>query len=476
MAHEIQYAHQVAFVNRIWRLGAYRGFRAKRHAQARVRNHRQIVGAVAHGDRLFQRYAGLMRPGVQGSQFHVLGNDRAVQRSRKRTVRDTQTVRDPMVEPRTLGKTVDNTVETARYDAHMPAVAVQHVDKLQCAAREMQPLVHVVEHGYGQPLQQGDALAQRLLKIEFAIHGARRDRTDTGAQTRGFTQFVNDFLVDQRGVHIHDQKPGPAERDSGRRVKALQKFTVHVSIFRTDWDNNDMHISLILAQAQTGAPLQCATGNDGLIGLMTQWLITLMETVGGVGVALAIALESIFPPIPSEIILPLAGFTAAHGNMSLVAAIFWASMGSMLGAWALYGIARWFGLHRIHSAVDKIPGVARKDVDKANAWFSKYGRWSVLIGRIIPVVRSLISIPAGFNRMNFAEFSLFTFLGSAVWNSILVSAGYMLGDQWCSILGVLNVFEDVIIVVFAVILVVVAVRWIMRLVRTHKIKQQDEAA
>ncbi|KFI68789.1 Membrane protein DedA family protein [Bifidobacterium magnum] len=237
-----------------------------------------------------------------------------------------------------------------------------------------------------------------------------------------------------------------------------------------------MHISLILAQAQTGAPLQCATGNDGLIGLMTQWLITLMETVGGVGVALAIALESIFPPIPSEIILPLAGFTAAHGNMSLVAAIFWASMGSMLGAWALYGIARWFGLHRIHSAVDKIPGVARKDVDKANAWFSKYGRWSVLIGRIIPVVRSLISIPAGFNRMNFAEFSLFTFLGSAVWNSVLVSAGYMLGDQWCSILGVLNVFEDVIIVVFAVILVVVAVRWIMRLVRAHKIKQQDEAA
>ena len=89
----------------------------------------------------------------------------------------------------------------------------------------------------------------------------------------------------------------------------------------------------------------------------------------------------------------------------------------------------------------------RADVDKANRWFTKYGTWSVLLGRVIPVVRSLISIPAGFNRMNFMQFSLWTFVGSAIWNTILVTAGYMLGDQWCSILGVLNVFEDVIIVV-----------------------------
>ncbi|MEE1295814.1 MAG: DedA family protein [Bifidobacterium sp.] len=211
--------------------------------------------------------------------------------------------------------------------------------------------------------------------------------------------------------------------------------------------------------------LQCATGSDGLIGSMTAWLVTLMEHVGGIGVALAIALESIFPPIPSEIILPLAGFTAARGTMSLFEAVLWATMGSLLGAWALYGIARWFGLHRIHKAVDRIPGVGRKDVDKANEWFTKYGTWSVLLGRIIPVVRSLISIPAGFNRMNFAQFSLWTFLGSAIWNTILVSAGYVLGDQWCSILGVLNVFEDVVIVVFAVVVVFFVWRWIRNMVR-----------
>ena len=110
-----------------------------------------------------------------------------------------------------------------------------------------------------------------------------------------------------------------------------------------------------------------------------------------------------------------------------------ATIGSVLGAWTLYGISRWVGLHRINLAADKIPGVSRKDVSKANDWFTKYGTWSVLIGRVIPVVRSLISIPAGFNRMNFLHFTGWTLLGSAVWNTILVSAGYLLGDQWCSI-------------------------------------------
>lgn len=229
-----------------------------------------------------------------------------------------------------------------------------------------------------------------------------------------------------------------------------------------------MTLSTLLAQEPVTQQLECATGTDGLIGSMTAWLVTLMEHIGGVGVALAIALESIFPPIPSEIILPLAGFTAARGSMSLAAAIIWATVGSLLGAWALYGIARWVGLHRIHKAVDRLPGVTRKDVDKADRWFNKYGTWSVLLGRIIPVVRSLISIPAGFNRMNFLQFSLWTFLGSAAWNSVLVTAGYLLGDQWCSILGALNVFEDVVIAVFAIVVICFAVHWVRNLVRERR--------
>lgn len=200
-----------------------------------------------------------------------------------------------------------------------------------------------------------------------------------------------------------------------------------------------------------------------MIGAMTDWLVSLMSTIGGAGVALAIAAESVFPPIPSEVILPLAGFTAAHGTLGLVEAIIWATIGSVVGAWVLYGIARWVGVHRIRRAVDRIPGVSGKDVDKANDWFTRYGTWSVLIGRVIPVVRSLISIPAGFNQMNFLQFTGWTMLGSAVWNTILVSAGYLLGDQWCSILGVLNVFEDVVIVVFVVVVAVLLFRWVRNL-------------
>lgn len=212
----------------------------------------------------------------------------------------------------------------------------------------------------------------------------------------------------------------------------------------------------------------CTTGETGLIGMITDWLVSLMETVGGIGVALAIALESIFPPIPSEVILPLAGFTAARGTLNLVEAIIWATVGSLLGAWALYGISRWVGLHRIHRAVDVIPGVSRADVNKANDWFTRYGTWSVLIGRVIPVVRSLISIPAGFNRMNFVQFTGWTLLGSAVWNTILVTAGYLLGDQWCSIQGALGVFEDVVIVVFIVVVAILIIRKVRSIIMERK--------
>ncbi|MBT1172721.1 DedA family protein [Bifidobacterium sp. MA2] len=231
---------------------------------------------------------------------------------------------------------------------------------------------------------------------------------------------------------------------------------------------SDATNTLTLAAANTAAAPVCTTGDGGLIQTITDWLVSLMETVGGLGVALAIALESIFPPIPSEVILPLAGFTASRGSFGLVEAILWATFGSLAGAWALYGISRWVGLHRIHRAADVIPGVSRRDVDKANDWFTRYGTWSVLLGRVIPVVRSLISIPAGFNGMNFAQFTGWTLLGSAVWNTILVSTGYFLGEGWCSILGYLNVFEDVVIVAFIVVIVVFAARKVRTVVRNRK--------
>ena len=176
----------------------------------------------------------------------------------------------------------------------------------------------------------------------------------------------------------------------------------------------------------------------------------------------------------TKVILPLSGFTAARGTLSLPGAIIWATIGSVLGAWTLYGISRWVGLHRINLAADKIPGVSRKDVSKANDWFTKYGTWSVLIGRVIPVVRSLISIPAGFNRMNFLHFTGWTLLGSAVWNTILVSAGYLLGDQWCSIQGALGVFEDVVIAAVIVVIVWFVVQKVRTVIRNRKSADGNE--
>lgn len=211
------------------------------------------------------------------------------------------------------------------------------------------------------------------------------------------------------------------------------------------------------------AVLECTTASPGIIGTITNWLVTLMDRIGGAGVALAIALESVFPPIPSEVILPLAGFSAARGSMTLAVAMLCATLGSLIGAWVLYGLSRWIGLERIMRAADVIPGVSRRDIASADGWFAEYGGWSVLFGRLIPVVRSLISIPAGFNRMNPLVFSGWTVLGSAVWNALLISAGYLLGDRWCSIQGVLGIVENVIIGLIIVLVLFLLVRWVRNL-------------
>jgi membrane protein DedA with SNARE-associated domain len=212
----------------------------------------------------------------------------------------------------------------------------------------------------------------------------------------------------------------------------------------------------------------CTTGESGIIGAMTNWLVELMEQAGGIGVGIAIALESVFPPIPSEIILPLAGFTAARGRLSIAEAIIWATIGSVVGAWILYGVSRLIGLERINRIADRIPGTSRKDVEKADRWFVKYGTWSVLFGRIIPIVRSLISIPAGLNKMNFLRFTGWTMLGSALWNSLLIGLGYALGGQWCSILSVLSIFENVVIVVIAIGILLLIARWLRNLVQERR--------
>lgn len=165
---------------------------------------------------------------------------------------------------------------------------------------------------------------------------------------------------------------------------------------------------------------------DGVAG----WAVDLMERLGGLGAGLAIFVENLFPPIPSEVILPMAGFAARLGELSLIGAIAWTTAGSVLGAWMLYALGAWLGHDRIRRIVSRMPLMDGEDVDKTRDWFATHGHKAVFFGRMLPLFRSFISIPAGIHRMNFAVFTVLTLLGSLIWNAVFVLAGYLLGANW----------------------------------------------
>lgn len=179
-----------------------------------------------------------------------------------------------------------------------------------------------------------------------------------------------------------------------------------------------------------------------------------MSALGGPGAAIIVGLENVFPPIPSEVILPLAGFTAAQGTFSLAGAIFWTTLGSVLGAVLAYGLGFWLGAARMRALFGRIPLMRPEDFDKAEGWFHRHGPASVFFGRMVPVVRSLISIPAGVARMNILLFLLLTTAGSLIWNSIFVVGGYLLGGQWHRIEAVAGWFSNAVVGVIIVVMVV----------------------
>jgi len=166
----------------------------------------------------------------------------------------------------------------------------------------------------------------------------------------------------------------------------------------------------------------------GLAGL----LVDLMNALGAPGVAVVIALENVFPPIPSELFLPLAGFTASRpdGEFGLLEAIAWATVGSVVGALILYGAGALVGRERTRALADRLPLVKVEDFDRTEAWFARHGTKAVFFGRMLPIFRSLVSIPAGVDRMPLPIFIGLSAAGSAVWNSLLIGAGYGLGDRW----------------------------------------------
>jgi membrane protein DedA with SNARE-associated domain len=200
---------------------------------------------------------------------------------------------------------------------------------------------------------------------------------------------------------------------------------------------------------------------DPPTGGIAGWAIGLMERLGSPGAGLAVALENLFPPLPSEVILPLAGFAAAQGDLGLLSAILFTTLGSVVGALALYGIGASLGRDRTRALAGRLPLVRVRDVDRAGEWFVKHGPKAVFFGRMVPGVRSVISVPAGVERMPVLLFVPLTALGSLVWNSALILAGHQLGERWHLVESSVGVFQKLVVaaaVAAVVWFVVVTVR------------------
>jgi len=188
------------------------------------------------------------------------------------------------------------------------------------------------------------------------------------------------------------------------------------------------------------------------------WASRVMESIGEPGVGLFTLLETVFPPIPSEVILPLAGFLSQQGQLSLWLVILTSTLGAYLGALLLYWLGARLGEERAVRWLAKLPLVDAEDFERAGRWFSRHGRSSIFFGRLIPGVRSLISLPAGAQHMSLVVFSVFTVAGSAVWNTLLITLGAALGTQYEVISRYSHYLDYAVYAVVAVLLVLLVRR------------------
>lgn len=163
-------------------------------------------------------------------------------------------------------------------------------------------------------------------------------------------------------------------------------------------------------------------------GGITGWLLDLVDRLGAVGVGLSILLETVIPPIPSEAVLGLAGVLIRSGDLNIVPVVLMATLGSLLGAIFFYSVGRALGPRRSHAFLDRLPLVETEDVDRTFEWFERHGRSAVFFGRMVPIVRSFVSVPAGVVKMPLLPFLVYTAAGSLIWNSLLIGLGVAAGD------------------------------------------------
>lgn len=194
---------------------------------------------------------------------------------------------------------------------------------------------------------------------------------------------------------------------------------------------------------------------------MASWVISAVSSAGYVGIAFFMFVENVFPPIPSELIMPLAGYLAAQGTLTFTGVVLAGMIGSVLGALPLYYAGRKLGQDRLKSFADRHGRwltLSRADIERANTWFSKHGGKVILFGRLIPGVRSFISIPAGLAKMNLALFVAYTAIGTGVWAALLAYTGYLLGRNFTDVARYLNPASMLVLALIAVFYVVRVIR------------------
>ena len=181
---------------------------------------------------------------------------------------------------------------------------------------------------------------------------------------------------------------------------------------------------------------------------MFDWVTGMVEQTGYLGIALLMLAENVFPPIPSELIMPLAGFTAARGDLNIFLVVVAGSTGSLLGAVLWYYVGRWVGCERLKrwtAAHGRWFTISPEEVDQASDWFHRHGGKAVLIGRLLPAVRTLVSVPAGIAGMPLLPFLLYSALGTLAWSGLLAAAGYLLEGQYQAVAGYVNPVSNVIV-------------------------------
>lgn len=201
------------------------------------------------------------------------------------------------------------------------------------------------------------------------------------------------------------------------------------------------------------------------------WIQNIMEQFGYIGVAFLIMIENLFPPIPSEVILTFGGFMTTSANLSIIGMIIASTIGAVVGAAILYGVGTLLDVERLEKIVDKYGNVLRitqDDIHKADSWFDRYGFWTVFFCRFVPLIRSLISLPAGMANMNFGLFLFFTTLGTVIWNTVLIYLGATVGAQWETIVAYMDIYSHFAYIILAILLVAAIVWYIHKRKKTVK--------